>query len=79
VLGLAVVLFIICGSKFELKYFLTPTFAKRNHVTRQWALATTREENRFGLFGFVHRPASTEILKFGENIHDFKRPDHHIA
>jgi hypothetical protein len=32
VLGLAVVLFIICGSKFELQYFLIPTFAKRNHV-----------------------------------------------
>jgi hypothetical protein len=33
VLGLAVVLFIICGSKFELQYFLIPTFAKRNHVS----------------------------------------------
>jgi hypothetical protein len=79
VLGLAVVLFIICGSKFELKYFLTPTFAKRNHVTRQWALATTREENRFGLFGFVHRPASTERLNRLEIYHVCQRPDHHFA
>jgi hypothetical protein len=67
------------STPMNVKLSKTPPFTNPPNVTGQWALATTSEENRFGLLGFVHRPASTERLNRLEIYHFCQRPDHHFA